>query len=161
LIKLGRLVTPTAMDEIRAGKDGDAFYMRGGLKLLHPDGVPLVCDHDMTREVGTVHELFEADDIDGGNVRPWLWARATVTDAPAWLKRGTRCSFGFVQVHRNADFGWTHNAIVEEVSLLSSECTPFEPLAHVALLRAVPTDGEVIHGGPIIRRPIGQILRVR
>ena len=78
LIKLGRLVTPAAMDEIRGGKDGDAFYVRGGLRLLHPAGVPLVCDHDMSRKVGTVHELFEADDVDGGAVRPWLWARATV-----------------------------------------------------------------------------------
>lgn len=159
LIRLGPLVTPRAFDLVRSGAErADRFYERGALKLL-PHGAPLVIDHDLAREIGRVDALLEFEDVDD----LWLWARATVTDKPYWLKRGTPCSFGRYNVHVG-HFGWTHAAFLREVSVLRDQ-TPAEPRAQVALLEraaVVPADETVIHGGAVLRRPgIGQVLGVR
>jgi hypothetical protein len=155
LIKLGRIVTADVMPKIIAGEQpADQFYATGALRLM-PGTVPVVVDHEMHRSVGQVIELFEADDTDGR----WVWARTAVTDRPAWLSRGTRCSFGRYNAHVS-QFGWTHRAFVQEVSLLR-DLVPKEPRAHVATLYrsdepVIERDDpvvEVFYGGDVIRRP--------
>lgn len=156
------------------------MYEPGALKFLPTrDTVPLIVDHDDDREIGTVQKLHRWDWIDG----PWIFASATVTAPPPWLKRGTRVSFGSKIVSRrdvsireyNADV--VALAFVEEVSVLSPSVQPREPCAEVLSIRPIekkPTSspaavtttsnraaaGEVLGGQRIFRRNIGQVLAV-
>jgi hypothetical protein len=54
-------------------------------------------------------------------------------------------------------------AIVGEVSVLPPGVDPAEPCAEVLLYRHAeePADGEIIWGGPTLRRSCGQVLAVR
>ena len=163
LIKLVRLVGADTLEDINDGKiPADRYCQRGGLRLLKTEGVPLIIDHDPTRVAGVVHDVLEFDDTDGA----WAWARATITDPPDWLRQGTSCSYGSFPVHRS-NHGWTHSSLVKEVSLLSSNHTPVEPRAHVAVLRhtSLPSTAapREIHlpPGAVIRRPSGRVLGVR
>ena len=171
LIKLVRLVSADTFEELTEGTlNPDRYCQRGGLRLLQPEGVPLIVDHDATREVGVVHGFLEFADTDGD----WAWARATISDPPPWLKTGTRCSYGSIPVHRS-HHGWIHRSLVQEVSLLSSDHVPLEPRAHVAVLKRTspatnPAPSASTNRGveeirlpadAIIRRPSGRVLGVR
>lgn len=105
---------------------GRRMFGRGELQLRADS--PLLVDHD--RRIGIVRELVEINDVGG----PWLAARVLVEDPPAWLRRGTKASFGSVPL--------SDRAIVDEVSVLSTNQTPVEPLAEVLYLepklRSVP-----------------------
>ena len=66
-------------------RPGRTMYWPGALRFLPTETeIPLLVDHNMERQVGVVHELFQLDWTDGG---PWICARATVTNPPGWLKR--------------------------------------------------------------------------
>jgi hypothetical protein len=130
--------------------------------------IPLLVDHDDERRVGTVHAIHRMEWTDG----PWMVAYATVHDPPRWLRRyDTKASFGFSAMWRGTFTECEHimAALVNEVSILSPGTLPAEPLARVLSLRPIRRSdattpgpaGEVIYGGPIIRRNIGQVLGVR
>lgn len=166
LIKLARVVNADTQHEIDNGTPADLYVQRRGLRLLNSSGVPLVVDHDLERPVGVVHRLLEFNDTDG----PWLWAKATISSPPDWLKQGTRCSYGWSTVHRSAH-GWVHDGLLSEVSVLSSAQTPVESRAHVAVLKPKPSPaggpsvlaGEVIHrpGERLVRHSIGRVTGIR
>jgi hypothetical protein len=56
------------------------MYERGGLQFLPgEDSAPLLVDHREGNVIGTVHALGTIEWSDG----PWIYARATVDDAPS------------------------------------------------------------------------------
>jgi hypothetical protein len=143
-------------------RPGRCVYQRGGLKLLR-EVVPVLVDHDDSRPVGLVRELWEFQDVDG----PWLVAHAEISDPPAWLKTGTKASVAFSNLHDQHVNEWRRilRGLVTEVSILSPGVLPAEPLAQVVLLRETASEsergGQLIHGGALIRRAgIGQVLAV-
>jgi hypothetical protein len=154
----------------RGVKPGRTLYSRGSLTFLPGrSSVPLLVDHDKGREVGVVHELVEWDDVDG----PWIVARATISDAPGWLKRGIKASFSFATLQRQEMDGWEHvrRALLTEVSVLPPSVRPAEPLAEVLLLKRTSpvrpasgaAAGEVIHhppGGVLVRPNIGRVTGI-
>ena len=104
---------------------GRTMYWPGALKFLPTQTeIPLVVDHNMDRQVGVVHELFQLDWTDGG---PWICARATVTDPPIWLKRHeTKASFGRWDIHSTPVGGSLRvtSAWMREVSVLHPQSNP-------------------------------------
>ncbi len=153
-----RFAPVLTLDRLNDGvRPGRKLYERGGLRFLPGRSqVPLLVNHDDDREIGFVHDLAVWEDTDG----PWFVARATVTDPPAWLKRGVKASFGFSPLGRSETMRELHGVdvvrrgLVNEVSVLVGE-QPAEPLAQVLLVErslpaaVVPSDraaaGEVIH----------------
>lgn len=141
IIKFAPVFVADRFDDATWNRPGRTLYQRGAFSFLPGKRtVPLLVDHDDDHEVGTVHELFEFDWIDG----PWIAARATVTDPPAWLKRGeTKASFGSKPYdRREIDIRGTRadivaKAFVEEVSVLSPSVKPAEPRAEVWSFRPV------------------------
>jgi hypothetical protein len=90
-------------ERMAEGARATDLYQRGSLRFLpSQSSVPLLVDHDKDREVGVVHELVEWENTDG----PWFVARATVTEAPEWLERGSRASFGYANLERQEIGGW-------------------------------------------------------
>jgi hypothetical protein len=175
LVKFAPIFTLERFDDPVWNRAGRTLYERGAFQFLPgKTTVPLLVDHEDSREIGTVHELFRMDWIDG----PWIVARATLTAPPSWLKRGARASFGFSAFQRRelnirgtrADV--IAGGIVTEVSVLSPSVKPAEPCAEVLSLRPTespaagadrPVAGEVIHHPPgtkLVRPGIGQVLRV-
>ena len=132
VIKIGPLVTANALRHPCSVRAGRKLYQRGALEFLSVTGVPLLVDHDTSRQVGTVHELINFPDTDG----EWIAARATITDKPEWLKRGTRASFEFASLQDQQVGGWSRvlRGLVSEVTILSPGVRPLEPRAQVALL---------------------------
>lgn len=173
LIRVAPIQTLERRNDPRWTRRGRTLYQPDALRFLPSrPTVPLLVDHDDEREIGFVREIIRMEDTTG----PWLFARAVVTDPPAWLRRGTPASLGSKILRR----GTFHDdlvcsAIVDEVSLLSPGVEAAEPLAEVAVLQRVdqaspavrPSSpgraaGEVIYGGQRIRRPnVGQVLGVR
>ena len=135
--------------------------------------IPLLVNHDPDRRIGTVHELARMGWTDG----PWVVARATVDDAPAWLRTQRKASFGFIphstRTYSNGDL--IAGALVREVTVLSPGRKPAEPCADVPLLRQVSPAAEGVASslaaagenivnptGAVLRRPgIGQVLGIR
>jgi hypothetical protein len=91
VIKFAPAFTAERFLDPASARPGRTMYQR--LQFLpSKNAIPLLVNHEDDREIGTVHELFRMDWIDG----PWICARATVNaDAPSWLKSGARASFGF------------------------------------------------------------------
>ena len=176
LIKFAPIVTAERLNNPTWERPGRTMYRSGALRFLPTQTeIPLLVDHRMERQIGVVHELFEMDWVDG----PWICARATVADAPAWLKRHeTKASFGRWNIHATevGEYERVTSAFVREDSLLSPAHEPNEPLACVLSIRPTetPTDqasrtrapspvGQVLYTPPdaVLRRPGGQILGVR
>jgi len=155
----------------------DRIMYRSDALLFRGRPVPLVVNHDKSRQLGEIAKIYKLDD-DG----PWLVGIGTMTgERPEWLKRGTPASLrcyplfrrDVVIRERRADV--IAKALLDEISVLSPGNEPGEPLARVLLLRESPVavrdtsgrasaggEGEVFYGGPIIRRPnIGRVLGVR
>jgi len=136
-----------------------SFYWSGSLELLPTkESRPLVVDHRKDRQVGVVNELSTIDWIDG----PWICARVTVTDPPAWFKKGTKASFGHYDVHtvpiESVDAKRGTSAFVSEGSALSPGVEPAEPLAEVLWIdkespAAVPTSDRAATGEKDDDRP--------
>lgn len=131
VIKLAPLYTLERHNDPRWNQAGRVLYEPGALRF--PPGrstVPLVVDHDEERQVGVVDSLFRGEWTDG----PWLFASATVTDPPGWLrKHDTKASLGFHPFGRRSytEAETVSGALVREVSLLSPSALPAEPLARV------------------------------
>jgi len=179
LIKFAPVTTLFRHNSQTWNRPGRTLYEPGSLKFAPGrDSVPLLVNHDDDREVGVVDELFQVDWTDG----PWICARATVTDPPAWLKQGVRASFRVSTYQRRGpDFGPAERvvgAIVGEVSVLSPGVDPAEPLAEVLMFReaeakpsrsvaavgsAAAIGDRVFYGKPgdVIRRPCGKVLAIR
>ena len=168
LIRFAPLTTLERLNDPTWVRPGRTMYDHDSLTFFpNRTSVPLLVNHDETRVIGVVRELTRFEDTDG----PWLAALATVTDRPAWLKRGTRASFGY-RGGRTSSFdgdvlrqGW-----VTEVSVLTADHEPLEPGARVLTLRenanpirpVAPAGATVIAGnGQLLRRPVGQVLGVR
>jgi hypothetical protein len=159
IIKFAPIFTVERFNDPAWNRPGRQLYESGAFRFLpSEDTVPLVVNHDDSREIGTVHEVFKLDWIDG----PWICARATVNDPPSWLKRGTRSSFSFITLHltefniRGTQAEVVAKGIVREVSVLSPTTNPAEPCAEVwsyrpaevppvARVAAPAAAGEVIH----------------
>lgn len=90
------------------------------------------------------------------------------------LKRGTRASFAFASLHKQAlgDGRRILRALVTEVSILSPSRKPVEPLARVAWIgeRSSPvasSDRQAVSevvlpaSGVLVRRNVGVVLEVR
>ena len=61
-------------------RPGRVMYERGGLQFLPgEDSAPLLVDHREGNVIGTVHALGTIEWSDG----PWIYARASVDDAPS------------------------------------------------------------------------------
>ena len=157
LVKLAPIVTPDRLGNPELEQPGRTMYWRNALGFLPGRSeVPLVVDHDMSRQIGVLDQLFPMDWVDGW----WIVACGTVTDAPASLEKyQTKASFGHWNVHISENR--VSQAWVKEVSLLSPAVEPAEPLACVLSVRpaepkpspaAVASDravaGEVIYGKP-------------
>jgi len=155
-------------------------FMRHGVRWLpSKTSVPLVCDHDMNRMVGEVTDIHVWPWVDGSGSGRWLVAECTVTDPPSWLRRGTGASWCYRKLNeyetwREHKWSVVTSALIDEVTVCSPTHKPMEPGASVLTFErssrpaAAPpaaagraAEGEVIYGGQIIRRNIGQILRVR
>ena len=141
IVKIAPLFTLERFDD-RTWPADRVMYESGSLRFLPgKDTVPLIVNHDDEWVIGTVHELFRMDWVDGSRVGPWIVARCTVDDPPAWMKRNTRASFGFKLLHRRelnirgtkADV--VAQALVTEVSVLPDFVEPAEPLAAVMSIR--------------------------
>jgi excisionase family DNA binding protein len=132
-IRTGRLRAlrcgPTGRYRIR----GRTRYQRGSMKF-YPSRptVPLVVDHDPHRQIGTVEEIVELDDING----PWLAARCVLDDpVPTWLRKGAGASWSYRPLRKRQLGDGEHvlYALLEEVTVTQRQ-EPREPAAQVVLL---------------------------
>ena len=174
MIRFAPVEPKDAVDRMNAGTLNldRQWYWRGAFSFLPAEtSVPLVVNHDMTQEIGTVRSLFPYQDTDG----EWVAALCDVPDPPVWLKRDTPAS---IQVHRSPAARVPRpkdrrSRPHPRGSVLSPGVEPADPGAKVLTLhREVPKPkrepglnpgDQVIYGnGQIIRRPaIGQVLGVR
>jgi hypothetical protein len=93
LIRFAPLTTLERLNDPLWARPGRTLYDHNSLTFFpNRTSVPLLINHDATREIGVVRELTRFEDTDG----PWLVALATVTNRPQWLRPGTtRASFGY------------------------------------------------------------------
>ena len=125
LIRFAPIVTLDRLNDPNWARPGRTAYDHGSLTFFPGKAsVPLLVNHDAERPIGVVRELTRVEATDG----PWIAALAIVIDRPAWLRPGTRASFGY-RGGRTSSFdgdvlrqGW-----VTEVSVLSAEHEPLEP----------------------------------
>ncbi len=140
MIKIAPVKTLERINDPRWNRSDRTLYESGSLMFLprikdSGEGVPLIVDHDFDQRVGTVHELFRMEWVDG----PWICASATVDDLPRWLRRSdTKASFGYRTLARGTftECELVTKAIVDEVSVLL-RLTPREPLAEVLSVRPI------------------------
>ena len=162
LIKFAPIFTLERFNDPAWSRPGRTMYYNGALRFLPAEtSIPLIVDHDDSREIGAVHELFKMDWTDG----PWICARATVNTPPSWLKRGSAASFCCkapdlreinIRGTKAEVIAW---AIAREVSVLSPSKRPAEPRAEVVSYRpaevrsspaAVPTTSDRAVAGEVI-----------
>ena len=149
------------------------MVQRGALETVRRDRViPVLVDHDKTRQVGTVRELSIFLDVTGGVVRDWYYAHCELTDDPSRLKRGGGVSWAWNPLQEQDVNGTTRilRGLITEVSILSPSTQPAEPQAGVAWVGESPRSvadlarSEVIVHKPdtrLVRHGIGQVLGVR
>ena len=158
LLRFTPAFTPRVLDEPRLVRE--MMVERGALtKVKLDEPTPVVIDHDLDRQVGTVREIAVWDDVVTGTlVAPWYFASCDITDPPGWLKRGGGVSWSHKHLHSMEIAGTTmlRKALIMEISILSPSTKPAEPLARVALVRESPAAGTdrlavgdtVIYGKP-------------
>ena len=173
LIQLAPIWTYQRHTDPAWNRPGRSLYEAGALKFAPAvTEIPLLVDHEDDQRIGTVHELVRIEWLDG----PWLCARATVDEAPGWLRTRTKASFGFI-AHNTRTYSegdLIAGALVREITVLSPGRKPAEPCAEVLLLRQVSpateaTSDLAVAGenlrdptGAVLRRPgIGQVLGIR
>ena len=178
LVRIAKIVDDAVWENPEAvGPDRELFWPRA-LKLRSEriqDGkpVPVRVDHvkDGTADIGRVTALSEATDLDGR----WVIAHCDVDEPPGWLRRDTPASMSWCNLGTREPMpgGWTRHiaGMVTEVTLLSPGKQPAEPGARVWHIdRGTPTPApeparqpdDVTHGGgQVIRRDVGQVIRVR
>jgi hypothetical protein len=161
LIKIAPIVSTERVNDPTWTRPGRVLFWSGSLSFLPGRStIPLVIDHDVSRQVGTVHDLFTMDWIDG----PWICARATLDNPPGWLKPyTTRASFGRLDVSESERVS---RAFVKEVTLcLATE--PNEPGAELVSLKRTEatqsTGEEIIDTKPmlLVRPGIGHVIGIR
>jgi hypothetical protein len=76
----------------------ELMVQRGALRdrIKRDQPIPVVVDHDESRPVGYVRELFVASDVAGGIVQDWYFASVELDAAPGWLKRNGGVSWSHV-----------------------------------------------------------------
>jgi hypothetical protein len=161
--------------------DRDAF-------VKHPRSDTVVVDHDNNRVVAHVRDLGVVDDVVAGTVMRWHVARVE-GDLPGWVRSGTPASFGYKVIRRMA-YGAVdciRQAILDEITIVSSAMKPVDPLAAVMFVRSLDPPpktrasaaGRDAHPAPVAddvevrlwqsaappgtirRHAIGTVLRVR
>ena len=137
VLAVAPLLTVDRMNNPSWERPGRNLYLSRSLSFLPGrETVPLVIDHDMSRQAGVVHDLFEMD-----------WHRRDVDlrsrhdyHAPCWLRRnedqGVVWPLGYVFLV--AESGHVCRAFVKKVSILPPGIEPREPLARVLSIR--PTE---------------------
>jgi hypothetical protein len=127
MIKLWRLVTEDVLRNVDSLPAGSELFQRGSMELV--PGAPVLVDHDKARPIGFIKEIFNHPDTDG----EWLCALTTITDPPAWLKRGTAASISYATATRGSlgEAQRILRGLVTEVSVLSPGVRPAEPRARV------------------------------
>ena len=159
--------TPHLLDDPRLVRQ--LMVERGALtKVKLDEPIPVVVDHDLDRQIGTVRSIDVWDDVmPGAFVAPWFFAHVDLEDPPEWLKRGGGVSWSHRNVHSMEIAGTTllRSAIIDEVSILTPSTQPAEPLAQVWYVGEEQTSraeaGEIIGGQRIVRHNSGKILGVR
>ena len=110
----------------------DLMVQRGAIEKIRLDEpTPVVINHDMDRQVGTVREIYTAPSVDGGHVRDWFYASCEITDPPGWLKVNGGVSWSYRTLQRQ-DVNGTERllrALIDEISILTPSTRPAEPLA--------------------------------
>jgi hypothetical protein len=149
----------------------DAFRFKPG-----QSSIPLLADHDPACELGRIRSWFALRWLDG----EWIAATAELhSPPPPFLQRGARASYRCRPLWRYAvlpgrpEGQVVGDALLEEVTVVTSLFEPCEPLAEVLSVREVASaqplvrrrpsepEGEVILGGPPIYRPnIGRVTAV-
>ena len=126
MIRVAPISTLERLGDPRWTRPGRSLYDAGALTFFPgKTSVPLLVNHDESREIGQVRELMNFEDVDG----PWLVAVANVIDRPEWLKRGTRASFGF-KLGRFSTFDRSdviRRGYIVEVSVLTAGHEPLDP----------------------------------
>ncbi len=134
LIRFGPVAIPEMLDRIPAGDPERRLFDRCRLS----PGARLLVDHDHDHPIGYIRELTRSDCADG------LWHSALVhlDSPPEWLKRGTPVSVAGNTIARGHLFGReiTRDMLVKEISLVSADFLPAEPLAKVLTLRDVEVE---------------------
>ena len=167
LIKFAPLVSAEALLDPGSVRAGRQLYDHGAFRLLRPD-LPILVDHDDSRQVGIVREVAEIADTDGD----WLAALATFTDPPGWVTRGTPVSFGYHTFRRQQIGDWSriNSGLLTEISVLSQTMKPADTRARVltfgpaddAAARSSTAGDVVFYGGETLIRPnTGYVIGVR
>ena len=129
LIKVAPETSVARLNDER--REGRTLYDTSQMRLMPHKPIPLVVDHDLSRQLGRVSQLMRLQDVDGY----WIFAVAELDKCPAWLKRGTRASFQYYPLATDS-FG--HNIVrsglISEVSVLK-ELEPYEPSAAVVYVK--------------------------
>jgi hypothetical protein len=166
LILFAPLTTLERVNDPHWVNRGRTMYDPGALRFLPPKAsAPLLIDHDTERQIGFVSELTRVDWTSG----PWLAGLATITDAPGWLKQGTRASFEYKPIQRTDWRGCDilRHGFVTEISVLSPSVKPAEPLAQVLTFgplnvppkAATSAVGRVAHARPAADDVEAQVAR--
>jgi hypothetical protein len=147
------------------------MVQRGALEQINRDQpIPVLVDHDMSRQVGTVREIFVAPDITyGGVVQDWYFASVEIAEPPGWLKFNGGVSWSHVPLRTQDVNGSTRllRGIISEVSVLSPSVKPAEGFACVAWVgekeRASSREQVIVHEpGVLVRRlNTGYVIGVR
>jgi hypothetical protein len=158
MLKLGRIFDGAMLHDLDSLPAGRVYFQRGSLRLMPNTAVCV--DHHEDRRVGIVREFFEHQDTDG----QWLAALTTITDPPAWLKRGTPASLSYIDLHTQTlgQASRVLRGLLIEASILSPGVRPAEARAGVATFHR--DEDQVFYSAPgtVIRRPnIGRVLGVR
>ena len=137
----------------------DLMVQPGALETVGLDeATPVVIDHDMDRQVGTVREIYIAPSVDAGHVPEWFYASCDFEGPPGWLRAGGGVSWSHIPLRTQDVNGTTRllRGVIKEISILTPSTRPAEGLAQVAWIgspaasttsdRAVA--GEVIYGKP-------------
>ena len=171
LLRFAPVYDPRMVDDSELGRD--LMVQRGALKepLKLGEKIPVVVDHDDSRQVGTVREIFIAPDVNGGVVQDWYFASVELTEpAPGWLKRNGGVSWSHYAL-RTQEIGETTRllrGLIKEISILTPSTQPAEAFARVVWFgdpvtkRSVPAGDVIVHppGGVLVRRNIGRVLAV-
>lgn len=150
---------------------------RGALKpMSYSKPIPVLVDHNKTRQIGTVRELAIYDEvISGSRCAPYYVAHVDITE-PTAMQRGNGVSWGFHLLHELEIAGTKliRSAIITEVSVLTPSVKPAEVFARVCWVGESERSsaagdssdrsaaGEVVLGPQrIVRHGIGQVLGAR
>lgn len=156
LLRFAPVFDPRIIDDPRLARQ--TMVQRGALETIKRDQeIPVVVDHDMSRRIGTVREIFVAPDVTGGVVREWHFASCELSDPPGWLKRNGGVSWAWIPLQEQDVNGTTRllRGLIDEISVLTPSAKPAEPCARVAWVGEEPSAPRE----EVIYHPPGQLVR--